>query len=303
MFLSTKQPRSPGTRNKASLKFLSFLLPHYPNLYCGFTHSAGRNNSGKRTVFSKGAWHHRRLYRKLIPSLNKLNTLAINIAVQPRTDVRTAATLIRTAAGAWYYAPTTTNTTLFTYTKTAPISSALAFDIGAAPHWFWCIKSLTPSTKMSCVPIFYNADGVLARSAGCYCILIESALWLDWALIQLPSGIHRLISNKNWIMTGSTAPAIKHLCVSKKSTKYSQYGITSRVRGVAKNPNDHPHGGRTKSIKYARTPWGKTAKKSRKASAKTEWKVLTKRHRPLKNYAFETTIGVSLNTNQDETID
>jgi ribosomal protein L2 len=26
------------------------------------------------------------------------------------------------------------------------------------------------------------------------------------------------------------------------------------------NPVDHPHGGRTKAIKYQRTPWGKTTK-------------------------------------------
>jgi ribosomal protein L2 len=26
------------------------------------------------------------------------------------------------------------------------------------------------------------------------------------------------------------------------------------------NPIDHPHGGRTKAIKYPRTPWGKTTK-------------------------------------------
>jgi ribosomal protein L2 len=26
------------------------------------------------------------------------------------------------------------------------------------------------------------------------------------------------------------------------------------------NPVDHPHGGRTKAIRYPRTPWGKTAK-------------------------------------------
>ena len=37
-------------------------------------------------------------------------------------------------------------------------------------------------------------------------------------------------------------------------------GKKPKVRGVAKNPTDHPHGGRTKAIKYPRTPWGKTTK-------------------------------------------
>jgi len=33
------------------------------------------------------------------------------------------------------------------------------------------------------------------------------------------------------------------------------------VRGVAKNPNDHPHGGRTKGVLRPKTPWGKNIKK------------------------------------------
>jgi len=42
-----------------------------------------------------------------------------------------------------------------------------------------------------------------------------------------------------------------------KNTKagfYKNFGRNSIVRGVAMNPVDHPHGGRTKSIKYPRTP-------------------------------------------------
>jgi large subunit ribosomal protein L2 len=32
------------------------------------------------------------------------------------------------------------------------------------------------------------------------------------------------------------------------------------VRGVAMNAVDHPHGGRTKSLRYPQTPWGKSTK-------------------------------------------
>lgn len=38
------------------------------------------------------------------------------------------------------------------------------------------------------------------------------------------------------------------------------FGYRPRVRGVAMNPVDHPHGGRTKSIRLPKTPWGKVAK-------------------------------------------
>ena len=38
------------------------------------------------------------------------------------------------------------------------------------------------------------------------------------------------------------------------------FGQRPKVRGVAMNPVDHPHGGRTKSIKLPKTPWGKVTK-------------------------------------------
>jgi large subunit ribosomal protein L2 len=45
-----------------------------------------------------------------------------------------------------------------------------------------------------------------------------------------------------------------------KSGYWRSFGCKPIVRGVAMNPVDHPHGGRTSTIKYPRTPWGKTTK-------------------------------------------
>jgi large subunit ribosomal protein L2 len=45
-----------------------------------------------------------------------------------------------------------------------------------------------------------------------------------------------------------------------KAGYWRSFGLKSLVRGVAMNPVDHPHGGRTKSVRYPRTPWGKTTK-------------------------------------------
>lgn len=46
----------------------------------------------------------------------------------------------------------------------------------------------------------------------------------------------------------------------RKAGLSSNLGKKPKVRGVAKNPVDHPHGGRTKSIRFQRTPWGKPTK-------------------------------------------
>ena len=40
-------------------------------------------------------------------------------------------------------------------------------------------------------------------------------------------------------------------------------GITSKVRGIAKNPVDHPNGGRANTKGSFKTPWGRIAKKGK----------------------------------------
>ena len=40
-------------------------------------------------------------------------------------------------------------------------------------------------------------------------------------------------------------------------------GFRPNVRGVAMNPVDNPHGGRTKTNSPELTPWGKIAKKNK----------------------------------------
>jgi large subunit ribosomal protein L2 len=61
-------------------------------------------------------------------------------------------------------------------------------------------------------------------------------------------------------MLGSLALHDNKNFLNGKAGYWRNFGVKPLVRGVAMNPVDHPHGGRTKSIKYPRTPWGKTTK-------------------------------------------
>jgi large subunit ribosomal protein L2 len=56
-----------------------------------------------------------------------------------------------------------------------------------------------------------------------------------------------------------------------------RYGQKPIVRGTAKNPNDHPNGGRTRALKLPQTPWARPAKKSRRPRLIVRLKVLAKR--------------------------
>jgi large subunit ribosomal protein L2 len=78
--------------------------------------------------------------------------------------------------------------------------------------------------------------------------------------LELPSGIKKIFSYYSYVFLGRVALRWSKRFTTNKAGYWRSFGSKSMVRGVARNPVDHPHGGRTKSIKYPRTPWGKTTK-------------------------------------------
>ena len=74
------------------------------------------------------------------------------------------------------------------------------------------------------------------------------------ALVKLPSGIHKIFSVYGIGFSGQIPFNYKNLKTCANAGFFKKIGKKSLSRGVAKNPVDHPHGGRNKAIKYQRTP-------------------------------------------------
>ena len=83
---------------------------------------------------------------------------------------------------------------------------------------------------------------------------------LGKSVVKLPSGVKKLFSIYSTGSKGAVALTNNANFLNKKAGYKKIFGFKPQVRGVAMNPVDHPHGGRAKSIKYQRTPWGKTTK-------------------------------------------
>ena len=98
------------------------------------------------------------------------------------------------------------------------------------------------------------------RSAGTASRLITFDHTVHTVLLQLPSKVKKIISYYSLAFLGKVALRTSAKCTSNKAGYWRNFGFKPIVRGVAMNPVDHPHGGRTKSIRYPRTPWGKTTK-------------------------------------------
>jgi len=119
------------------------------------------------------------------------------------------------------------------------------------------IKKLSYVSYLEILP---GKGSQYTRSSGTKSRLIKFDTDNHTVLIQLPSGIKKIFSYYSLVFLGRISLEENSNCLNGKAGFWRNFGIKPLVRGVAMNPVDHPHGGRTKAIKYPRTPWGKTTK-------------------------------------------
>jgi len=103
--------------------------------------------------------------------------------------------------------------------------------------------------------------GQIARSAGAACQL--SAVDGDFALLKMPSGEVRKISARCLATIGQVGNLDHEKVSSGKAGRTRWVGRRPHVRGVAKNPVDHPMGGgegKSSGGRHPCTPWGKPTK-------------------------------------------
>jgi len=108
--------------------------------------------------------------------------------------------------------------------------------------------------------IFFNVGVsnkvVYAKSSGSFCQVVEHFNDLNISKIVLPSGLFKLVNSYNFVTLGRCSDVYKRFSFYSKAGYRKFLGKKSIVRGVAKNPVDHPHGGRTKTNSPEVSPWG-----------------------------------------------
>lgn len=124
------------------------------------------------------------------------------------------------------------------------------------------------NTRLRYIRNFLDQFPRYSRSSGADSLVLAKDAYQSRLIIILPSGKRKFF----FIL----ASAIKVFKRSDDALSYSTFsarkmnqragysrliGWRPTVRGVARNPVDHPHGGRTKTIKLPLTPWGLVAKK------------------------------------------
>lgn len=115
--------------------------------------------------------------------------------------------------------------------------------------------------------LFFNFNirnkTIYARSSGTFCQIIDIIYDMNLCKILLPSGIIKFVSLYSFVTLGRCSNIFNNNVIYGKAGYLKFKGKKPKNRGVARNPVDHPHGGRTKSNSPEVSPWGWVAKRNK----------------------------------------
>jgi large subunit ribosomal protein L2 len=134
--------------------------------------------------------------------------------------------------------------------------------------WPRLILDVSPYSKICSIEVISNKyiskKIQFIRSAGSRGLLLDNKYKNFLSIIVLPSLKIKILSNRSIVFLNYIENELYKYQKPQKAGYYINKGKKPTVRGIVKNPCDHPNGGRTRTILLSRTPWGKIAKKSRK---------------------------------------
>ena len=139
------------------------------------------------------------------------------------------------------------------------------------------MKNMPVGTIVHNIEMQPKKGGQLARSAGCYAQLIGKDA--GYAQIRLSSGELRLVLADCMASIGAVSNPDNQNTVLAKAGRARWLGKRPSVRGIAMNPVDHPHGGRTNGGRNPVSPWGwKTKGKKTRNNKRTNSMIVRSRH-------------------------
>ena len=267
-FLKSIPTTSGASRSKKALSFRQTIFLKHKKLSSYRPWSAGRNNSGRIVTLSKG----RRLTKSRTHIINRSfrdNSISFigGFSINPYSKVLSST--VFSGSGSICVIPSSESHKVLslTFLKTLFFkrSSVYNFILMIRRNLkinsgFYLVLQLPRHSHVSNLEIVPNGGARLSTSPGVSSKLIKIDPRTSLSLVKLPSGVKKIISVFSVGSLGKVS-LTESSKINVTSAAFSlKKGIAPRSRGVAKNPVDHPHGGRTKAIKYPRTPWGKTTK-------------------------------------------
>jgi large subunit ribosomal protein L2 len=118
------------------------------------------------------------------------------------------------------------------------------------------LYALPQRTKICYFTDKLNSKIKYCRAAGCYATIVKqlSNTTIICSAVVLPSKKPKILNSDIVVLVGRIVGAHKKYFQNTRAGFNRSHGFKQTVRGVVKNPVDHPHGGRTRTILWPRTP-------------------------------------------------
>ena len=267
MEIRSLKPTSPGTRHRTVLTY-SALTRSSPerSLVKGLHSKNGRNNQGRITSRHRGGGHKRK-YR-IIDFMRKKKDIPAKVAHIEYDPNRTAfIALLHYVDGEKRYIIATEG-----MKQGDIILSGEKADI--KPGNALLLQHIPVGTVVCCIELEPGCGAVMCRSAGTSAQLVAKEG--KYSTLRLPSGEVRKVLLSCCATIGVCSNSSHSNISSGKAGRTRWLGKRPKVRGVAMNPIDHPHGGgegKSSGGRHPVSPWGvptkgyKTRDKKKRSNA------------------------------------
>lgn len=262
MPLKTYKPYTNGLREKALL-VRSEITADKPekSLTKNLHRRAGRDDFGRISVRRRGGGH-KRAYRIIDFKRSKIDIPGTvkTIEYDPNRSANIALVFYADGEKRYMLAPKGLTVGMKVQSgASAPLTVGNALPL----------KSIPLGLLVHNVELTLGRGGQLARSAGNSATVVAKEG--SYVTLRLPSGEMRMVFGECYATLGELGNE-DHMNVSLGKAGASRHlGRRPKVRGVAMNPIDHPHGGgegKTAAGRHPVTPWGKPTKGGKTRSKK-----------------------------------
>ncbi|CAN5548584.1 50S ribosomal protein L2 [soil metagenome] len=267
MALKTYNPTSPGRRHMVMVD-RSQLWKGKPvkGLVEGLNRSGGRSNSGHVTSRRKGGGH-KAAYRMVDFKRDKHDVAATveRLEYDPNRTAYIALITYTDGEQAYILAPQRLGVgDQVTAGASVDVKPGNCMPLGAMPV----------GTIIHNIETKAGKGGQLARAAGTYAMLAGRDQ--GYALLKLKSGETRMVRSECMATVGAVSNPDHVNEIIGKAGRARWMGKRPVSRGIARNPVDHPNGGRTNGGKHWATPWGQPTKGKKTRNNKATQKFIVR---------------------------
>lgn len=262
MFLKSYKPKTPSLRFKKDIYKMSPFINKNNLFYFINKNNSGRSKNGRIILRHRGG----NIYNKHINidlNRNKLTNLALIISLNYLNKSSCFIGLIKYSNNSMSYIKLSNGLFIGNFTKSIDRPINFSFNFKNVLGSFIILNLAPKHCVFSNIISIDSNKSNYAKSAGNYLSIIKRIKELNIFILKLPTGIKKYFSGLSKATVGRNSNFLNKFTVTGKAGINRLKGFRPGVRGVAMNPVDHPHGGRTKTNQPEMSPWGWIAKRNK----------------------------------------